>query len=234
MRGASAFPLAAFTVFLIATPVRAQVCAGFPSLVDRPFQIGGNATSSLDAGSGAISFTAGKRVFGTLGLGTTHFERLDYWSLDLNLGAGYEVPLVQSHGVSICPLAAFAAGFGPNNVNGTPYDLGTVGLSFGLSAGGVMASGSQLAVIPSAFFRVARTKTTMDIPGQPDETLSRVTYVVVGGSVGISLGRALTLRPAVSFPLGLDERGHPDVPARQPSSRAFSLTLAIHLGRPAS
>ena len=114
---------------LVAANARAQVCAGFPSL--RTFQIGGfvqaagAAAVNSDAASYGGSLSAGRRLFGVLRIGSTHVEAFEDGSLDLSVGAGFEIPLTPDHGVAICPGAEFAVGAGPNNINGTPYDLHT-------------------------------------------------------------------------------------------------------------
>lgn len=230
-RLASAFLLAAFTVVLISTPARAQVCAGFPSLRDRPFQVGGGAAFTEDVTSFGASFTGGKRFFGTLNVGTTSIEVLNGSSVDLNVGAGYEVGLSQGT-VAICPLAGVAVGLGPNNINGTDVDVATRSLTLGVSVGTIAARSPQFAFIPAIFLQLASATTTVynnvagTVPWPAVRAASGVseseTFGVVGVGLGFVLERVLTIQPAVAFPFGSSA-----------SNPAFGITVAVNLGRPA-
>lgn len=192
-------------LLLLVTPavVAAQTCLGNPSFANGHLQLDADVQTNDDATAFGVGFGGGSEsVFGTLRLGGTTYEALEGTTVLVGGRLGYQVAAVSSGNVQICPTLAASFGFGPNDFDGAGTDLTTRGASFGLSLGFGLMQADRIRLIPalSAGFVYAENILENSF-GSTSETDA---YGVAGAALGIVLNDALSIRPSVMVPFGLD------------------------------
>lgn len=180
----------------------AQACLGNPSFALNHLQVGAGAMGDPNTTTFGANFVGGSEsVFAGLGVGGANFEGFQGSSLLATGTAGFQVPL-SSGSAQVCPIVSAQFGFGPNNYNGLGADFSSRAISFGIAAGGELFKTARLAIVPSVSLGFAYTA------GISDGVLARVTatdtYAVAGAALGVVVSDKLSVRPSVSFPIGLD------------------------------
>ena len=123
-----------------------QMCAGFASFAQGPYQVFGSAGFNNNAKSFGAGFGfGGAGPFGEISIGTTNYDNIDGSSTLFGAGLGYQVTLGQTGIVHLCPTASLGFASGPNNLDvfgdgSVVLDLSETDVSFGLELG-VLASG---------------------------------------------------------------------------------------------
>jgi hypothetical protein len=213
---------------LIALPTLAsgQVCSGFASFAEGPFQVFGSAGFNDNAKSfgGGFAF-GGAGPFGQLSIGTTTFNDLDGSSFNFAGGAGYQFTLDQRGLVHLCPAASVAFASGPNNIDvfgdgSVVLDLSETDLVFGLGIGAVASRSGQTQIIPngSLAFVSATAKGSDDVSGTSDSQSETFGLFTMG--LGFVFNQVFTLHPSVTIPFGLDG-----------ASTTFGVTLSVTFGQ---
>jgi len=203
-----------------------QVCSGFASFGQRPFQVFGAAGFNDNAKTftGGFAF-GGSGAFGQLGIGTTSFDEVDGSSFNFNGGAGYQVPLGQKGIVYLCPTASVAFASGPNDIDvfgdgSLVLDLNETDLAFGLALGVIASRSGQTQIIPagSLSFVHATLKAKDQVSGASDSQSESFGMLALG--LGFVFNQMFTLHPGVAIPFGVDG-----------ASTTFGLSFSANFGQ---
>jgi outer membrane autotransporter protein len=125
---------------------------------------------------------------------------------------------VGSAQASVCPVASFGVGMGPNDIGGTGIDASSTRGTLGLAVGKVMGANPKMKIVPNAGLGLAYQKLSQD-----DGTTSlseSETYGLASIGVGLIFNSNIAVRPSVSIPLGSDLSNDP----------TFGLTVAYSFG----
>jgi len=204
----------------------AQVCSGFASFAQGPFQVIGSAAFNDQSKSfgGGFGF-GGAGAFGQLSIGTTSFSDLDGSSFTFGAGAGYQLSLDKRKIVHLCPIASVAFASGPNDIDvfgdgSLVLDLNETDFEFGVALGAVASRSGQTQIIPagSLAFVSATVKAKDQVSGASDSQSE--TFGLLSLGLGLVFNQVFTLRPAVAVPFGLDG-----------ASTTFGVTLSVTFGQ---
>jgi hypothetical protein len=210
-RGQAPAVLACATLMQLApVAARAQLCAGTPSLRERPVFVSGDVARGKDAWSVGAGLTAGRDAFAGV-----HVERATYQnvsfaatqadtrSTDVGGVVGYEFRLGR---MGVCPVAAGQWESGPDGTfagNRLNSDGWTVG--GGVTAGGVLRRTAGWRVIPYASVTFERVSSTVhDYPFVGTDSHAHDTGWVFGAGFGVVIGSRVTLGPSVTVPTGIE------------------------------
>lgn len=221
--------------------LRSQVCAAYPALDGTRFRLGASVASHTYATSLLMSFTAGKRLHGTLGVGRTRDGELEASSYPIDLEAGWDVPLGRERAVFLCPIAAVSLSVGPNGalfntaINYLYYEV-----QVGLGIAGVAGRSERLTVTPAGGVRVSRLRVERrpnaqgrdaNVPGGSGSD----TYYLITLAVGLVLDEFLTIQPNLTVPLGFVPVGQPKswvVPfGREEGELSLGISVGISFGK---
>jgi hypothetical protein len=208
------------------TAATGQVCSGFASFAQGPFQVLGSAAFNDEAKSfgGGFAF-GGAGAFGQVSIGTTSFDNLDGSSFNFGGGAGYQVSLDKRRIFHLCPIASVAFASGPNDIDvfgdgSLVLDLSETDFEFAVALGAVASRSGQTQIIPvgSLAFVSATLKAKDQVSGTSDSQSE--TFGLLGLGLGFVFNQVFTLRPNVAIPIGLEG-----------ASTTFSVTLSVNFGR---
>jgi len=205
----------------------AQVCSGFASFAQGPYQVFGTAQFNDNAKSFAGGFGfGGAGPFGQVSIGTASYDNIDGSSLLFGGGVGYQVTLGQKGIVHLCPTASLGFASGPNNLDvfgdgSVVVDLSETDLSFGMAVGVLASRSSQTQIIPVASlgFISATAKASDDVSGASQSDTQ--TFGLLGLGLGFVFNQVFTFRPNVAIPIGLDG-----------GTTSFGATLSVNFGKP--
>ena len=203
----------------VSAPAAAQTCLGLASHSAGPMQVTGNAsfTDLANSVGGTFGYGLPSGVFGKAGVATTSYDAVGS-AIDLGAQAGYEMSLGKASQVSVCPVASFAIGMGPKDIDAVGTDFssrqGTVGVSVGTS----MNASPRMRIVPNAGMALAyRRDKLQQSAGYVDFS---DTYALASVGVGLVVNSNISLRPSVSIPLGSDFSNDP----------TFGLTVGMNFG----
>lgn len=198
---------------LLAVPVcgRAQVCAGLPSLHERPVIVTADASRAKDAWSAGAELTAGRSAFASAFAGVNMSQNVDFaaqrgnaHSIEFGAGLGYELRF--DH-IGLCPVvtASWETGpdgdFGGSRLNSDGWTVGG-----GVGIGGVLVRRPHWGLIPFASASYARVSATVhDFPFVGTNSTAHETGWVFSLGAGITLGPRLTLTPSLTIPTGFTD-----------------------------
>lgn len=195
--------LAALAVSALPAVSEAQSCLGNPSFSVNHLQLGANAQFETGATTFDANFVSGSEsVFGGLGVGGVTYDDLEGSTLVVGGLLGYQVP-VSSRGAQICPLLSVSQGFGPNDFDGLGSDFSVRTFRFGISMGTTLARAGRVALAPAASIGFAFAQRDFSGPLAPGNQTD--TYGLAGVALGVLVSDALSIRPSVTLPFGLDE-----------------------------
>jgi hypothetical protein len=217
--------------------LRAQVCAGFPSLANSRYRVAASAASYTYATALGASLTAGRKVFGTLGAGVTHDGELHASTYDLSLEGGADIAIGAGRRVFLCPVAALSVSLGPYDFLLRPEDYRYASGTLGLGLAAVAVRGRRLTVLPAGGLRAVRLTATRTFTS-PEETIGWTesdTYLLFTLGVGLVFNEVLTIRPGVTVPFGFVALGAPyplAVPfAREEGEISLGISVGVNFGR---
>jgi hypothetical protein len=205
--------------FLLASRAAAQACVGMPSFGNGPMQIAAGGTFADGASSlgGTFGYGMPKGLYGKAGIGSTSYDALDGSSLDVALGAGYQIPLHSARKADFCPIANLSFGSGPD-VEEINLDMSRRTFSFGGAFGMLMSQTATMDIVPNASFQFANTRFSAD--DGIDSVSDSESYGLLTLGTGFVFNSRYSLNPSLSIPMGLDG-----------SDIAFGLSGAINFGR---
>jgi hypothetical protein len=228
-------------VLLGALPVaglRAQVCAGFPSLRGTRYRVAASAANYTYATALRASFTTGKTVFGTLGAGWTRDAELDASAFSISLQAGADIA-DRSGRVFLCPVADVSVSLGPYNFALERYDYRYVDRSIGLGLAAVAVRSPRFSLLLTGALRAARVTVTAWPTGWQRASGSVAwtqgdDYWLASFGAGFVFGEKVTIRPEVTVPFGL---APPDAPnsfavpfGRENREVSLGISVGINFG----
>lgn len=186
----------------------AQVCGGFPSLVERGHRIAGSLALHPNASSLAASLTVGRKAWGSIGVGRTRDGELDASTLDVSLEAGADLPVDGARRLFLCPIAALSAALGPHDflLSGANYDTFTGALGFIVAP--AVERPRAISVLPYVGLRFALDEITFTPSayarreGASGRGWDHDVYGLLSVGLGLTLGQTLTIRPELRVPLG--------------------------------
>ena len=186
----------------------AQVCGGFPSLVERGHRIAGSLAVHPNASSLAASLTVGRKAWGSIGVGRTRDGELDASTLDVSLEAGADLPIDGARRLFVCPIAALSAALGPHDflLSGANYDTFTGALGFIVAP--AVERPRAIAVLPYVGLRFALDEITFTPSayarreGASGRGWYHEIYGLLSAGLGLTLGQTLTIRPELIVPFG--------------------------------
>lgn len=180
----------------------AQACLGNPSFSTNHLQVGAGATFDPSTTTFGGSFVGGSEtLFTGLTVGGASYDGVTGGSLLAGVTAGFQVP-VTSGTMQVCPIVGAEFGFGPSDYDGLGTDFRSQAFSFGLAAGGELFRSERVAIVPSLSMGFAYTAATLT--GVAATVTETETYGLAGAAIGFVLNDRLSVRPSVSFPIGLD------------------------------
>jgi hypothetical protein len=211
---------------LTGTPARAQLCAGSPSLRERPLVVTADAARAKDAWSIGAELTGGRSAFVGLQVERATYQdvsfaatQADTHSTDLGGAVGYEFRIGR---FGVCPVAAAQWESGPDGTfGGTRLDSDGWTVSAGLSAGWILLRTARWRVIPTASATLQRISTTVhDFPFVGTDSRAHDTGWSFGIGIGFVAGSRVTVAPSVSIPSGIEG-----------GETTFGLSVSVGLGR---
>jgi hypothetical protein len=182
--------------------LEAQACLGNPSFSTNHLQV--NAGASFDPSTTTFGgeFVGGSEtLFTGLTVGGATYDGISGGTLLAGVRAGFQVPLTGGT-LQVCPVAGAEFGFGPADLGGDRSDLRSRAFTFGLAAGGELLRTDRVAIVPSLSLGFAYTGTT--VTGLIATETESETFGLAGAALGVVLSDRLSVRPSVSFPIGLD------------------------------
>ena len=180
----------------------AQACLGNPSFSTNHLQV--NAGASFDPSTTTFGgeFVGGSEtLFTGLTVGGATYDGISGATLLAGARAGFQVPVTNGTW-QVCPIVGAEVGFGPADLGGDRSDFRSRAFSFGLATGGELLRSDRIAIIPSLSVGFAYTGTT--ITGLLSTDTETETFGLAGAALGVVLNDRLSVRPSVSFPIGLD------------------------------
>lgn len=205
---------------IVRSPAVGQTCMGLASFGSAPIQVTG--TGQFGEVSNTFGATAGYGIaslYGTVGVATTSIDGVDGHQLGLAARAGYQLTLGSAGRIQVCPNASFGLGAGPNN-DAAGIDQSARSATVGVNVGTVLGASPRMKVVPTAglSFAYARQKAE----NAAGSTLFAISdsYALAQLGVGIILNSAISVRPNVEIPLGLEG-----------IDPIFGLTLGYNFGR---
>jgi hypothetical protein len=166
---------------------------------------------------GGVGYGAPRSFYAGAGFATTDYDGVGASADNLNLNAGYQVP-IEGARAELCPLASLSLGWGPNDVLAPGADISNRTIAAGAAFGILVGRGSLVQFVPNASFVLASTRLTVD-DGTSSVSGSEG-YGALTLGTGLVLGSRYSLNPSVTIPVGLG--------GADPS---FGLSAAIHFGR---
>lgn len=221
---------------LPAGPLRAQVCAAFPSLRQSRFRATGGVESYRYATKLAVSATSGRTLFGTIGVGRTRDGELDASTFDIRLETGADIADHERQ-LFLCPVVAVSVSLGPNDFLLEQNDYRYVDRAIGLGVAAVAVQSSRIAVLVAGGVRAARLTVTY-LPSAEKRSSGSLgqsqsdNYWLAGLAVGIVVKGVVAIRPSVSVPFGFP--GEPSALAvpfgREEGEISLGIGVAIVFG----
>ncbi len=128
--------LASLLVALAPSGLHSQTCMGQPGADAGTVQLGG-VFGTVDGAKwfGARAYAVSERAFGGVDLGTTSYDAFEGSTLTIGGGAGYRLSLGSTGRSEICPFFNAELGSGPNDIEGSGFDLSSTTMAFGAAWG---------------------------------------------------------------------------------------------------
>lgn len=216
-----ALPLLALTtlaVLSVPAVAAAQTCLGNPSFRVNHLQLAGEALFDEDVTTFGAMFTSGSNsYFGGVGAGGATTDGVDGTTLLLRGQLGSQVALSPGSAAQVCPVLTAEIGFGPEDIDGLGTNYSSRAFGFGLAFGGVMANTGTIALVPSISAGFQYRAGIFD--GTGGSTTVSDTYGTVGAALGLVMNQALSIRPSVTIPLGVED-----------SNPVFGIGVALNYG----
>jgi hypothetical protein len=211
-----------FAVISIArASATAQICRGLASFSTGPVQITGEGslTPESNAIGAGLGYGLAGGLFGDASIGTRSSDTFRGSSLELGVGAGYEIEIGKLH---VCPTGSLGLGIGPTKPFGAGEDRSSRSALLGVSVGAIVGASPRWQLVPTLAFSYAyRKDQARDNAGT---TLFEISDHYALAQVGFGLVlRNLTIRPHLELPLSFDT-GDPTV----------GLTVGYNFGRRAN
>lgn len=204
MRAVALLAVSAIAALLSPTHLAAQTCLGNPSFRVNHLQLAGEALFDENVTTFGAMFTSGSNsYFGGVGAGGASTDGVDGTTLLLRGQLGSQVALSPGSAAQVCPILTAEVGFGPEDIDGLGTNYSSRAFGFGLAFGGILANTGTIALVPSVSAGFQYRAGLFD--GVGGSTTVSDTYGTVGAALGLVMNQALSIRPSVTFPLGVED-----------------------------
>ena len=194
--------------------LHAQACLGAPSYRIAPMQLGFGASFTDGSKGAGVQVGLGNRqgLFTNLGVTFTSYDGLDGSGTSVAGSLGYDVAVTPvpttgpapSTAVSFCPIATIGYTKLPSFSDGfSDYDAHELDAGGGVALGVSVTAAPTVSVIPFGSFAYYYARATVSATGYGSASGSD-SYGIAGVGIGLLLNQRITLRPSVSFPVGLE------------------------------
>lgn len=216
----------AAAALVMATVADAQVCLGVASFAEGPVRAGVGVEVGNDATAfgGQLGFGASVGFFATGSVARVEFDESDESATTFGANAGYSFDIspagTSARSIELCPTVGFGY-LNPLEFTDPIFgdiELSSRSFSVGLSIGGVLSSTASMAFLPSLGIDYVSERTTIEAAG--DEESETDGYGVIDLGMGLVFSRRITVRPAVLFPLGLED-----------VDPSFNIGVSVNFGR---
>lgn len=212
-------PVLSLLLLLTSTRSAAQTCLGMASFANGRLQLAPGVAFDDGATSygASVGYGAPRSFYAAAGFSTTDYDGISASADNLNVAAGYQVPLASIR-AEVCPVASLSLGWGPNDVLAPGVDVSNRTVAAGAAFGIVVGRGSQVQLVPNASFLLASTRLTAD--DGTDSASDSEGYAALTLGTGFVFGSRYSLNPSVTMAFGLGE-----------VDPTFGLSVGIHFGR---
>jgi hypothetical protein len=206
-------------LLLVSQTSVAQTCLGMPSFASGRIGVSpGVSIADGSTGYGAgVTYGAPRNFYGAIGVLATDYDGVGASSTNLNLSAGYQIPL-ESARAEICPIASLSLGWGPDDVLGPGTDISNRTIAAGASFGIVVGQGSQVQFVPNASLLLASSR--LSVSDGNESVSDSEGFAALALGTGFVFASRYSLNPIITIPVGLGD-----------SDPSFGLWAAIHFGR---
>ncbi len=137
----------------------------------------------------------------------------------VGLAAGWQLSSTAAAGAQLCPFVSIAGVFGPNlSGAGLNVESRTVSAAGGASFGIPLPLVEGRSLVPFASLALARARRSFSVGDAAVN--SSDTFAQLGLGIGLVISNRLTVRPAVSIPVG-----------REDGQSTLSIAAYVNLGR---
>jgi len=184
---------------------QAQTCLGAASFSAGNMRLGAGVDvgdkSKAFSGDFAIGSTMGP--FATAGLSTVQYDDVSGNGIGFNVNAGYAVKANATGTAQLCPIV----GFSYQNAPDIESEFGSITSSYhafvlGGALGGVASSSPGLDFVPFVSAGYVLSQASASVAGFSQSQNDN--YGVIGLGAGLVFNRAVTIRPSVGIPVGLE------------------------------
>jgi hypothetical protein len=204
-----------------AASARAQVCAGLPSLRERPVIATLDVAVADSVRSSSAGVTVGRRAFAGAFVGRTVYSDVsfaattaDATSTVIGMGAGYELSLVPDATaggtrVGLCPIVTGQWDTGPDgDFGGNHLDSDGWSAGGGVSVGGVLLDRGFWRLFPFGQVSFVHASATVhDFPFVGSDSHAKGDGWLFALGVGVGLGSRVTVSPELVLPSGTADAG---------------------------
>jgi hypothetical protein len=191
---------------IVRSQAAAQSCQGLASFSAGQMQVSGNAKFSdvRNSFGAGLSYGLPSGVYAGANLSTTSFDGADQSSLGIGADLGYQMKVGKASKISLCPVAGFALGMGPDeealDINSSSTDL-----HFGLAVGTSMGTNPRMQILPTAGLALQYTKFKVEDSGPGGDTTEiSETYPVARLGLGMIFNQQISVRPTIDIPISSD------------------------------
>jgi hypothetical protein len=206
-----------------ATTAMAQTCLGTASFAAGPVRVGAGLDFSEDATqySAQLAFGQAAGIFASAGVGKIDVDEIDESATTFALNLGYSFAMAGTQSLEICPIVSYGYASADIGEGGVSVDFSDRQLGAGFAIGGVASSTPTFKLVPS--LTLAYVHEDLEFEGDFEFEDSE-DFGVITVAAGFVFSETVTLRPNISFPVGLDD-----------SDPAFGIAFSFNFGaRPAS
>jgi hypothetical protein len=180
----------------------AQTCQGVASFGSGPARVGAalDVSDNVKTYGAQLAVGAATGPFASASLSRAEYDNVTNAGVGIGVTGGFAIAVTQ--GVQFCPLASFGYESGPD----VGSSVGTVSSSahavgFGGSFGGTVPATPSVDFVPSIGAQYVIQQASATALGTSVSSSTNFTAIQIGA--GFVFNRTVTLRPAVSIPVGL-------------------------------
>lgn len=205
---------------IVAASAQAQVCTGSASFSAGSLRIGGNAEWGNDTRmiGGGLAFGS-REWFGGVGVGGMTYDDFDGTTLVINGSGGYQMMLGKTSAVGLCPVASFALGIGPDDIEGSGTDLSARAATAGLQIGTAVQGAEGFQVVPSAGLAFAWAEVELE-GGFFGDFEESETFGIASLALGLVFNEIFTVQPRVGFPFAIED-----------ADPSYGVAIGVQFGR---
>ena len=200
----------------------AQTCVGAASFAAGPVRVGGSIDVGEDAKqySGQIAFgrAAGPFAAGTIGM--VDLDEIDDSATFFGADLGYSLGIATTSSLAMCPIVGFGYFSADIEEGGLSAEVSGRLVTAGFSIGSIVSSTPTFAFVPAVGLFYANENARSEGVLELDETED---YGIITLAAGMVFNQRVTLRPNISFPIGLED-----------SDAAYGVGISFNFGTPSS